>query len=84
MIPARDVARTYLPALRGLRWRDVAGGPRATVARVRRLRADRPEVTLVTIALMLVWGLAYAIIFKGNPPMVLAGALLGYAMGGGK
>jgi hypothetical protein len=54
------------------------------VARVRRLRADRPEVTLVTIALMVVWGVAYAVIFKGNPAMVLAGALLGFAIGGGK
>jgi hypothetical protein len=79
----RDAARAYLPALRGLRWRDVAGGPRATVARVRRLRADRPEVTLVTVALMVLWGVAYAIIFK-NPVMAVAGALLGFAMGGGK
>jgi hypothetical protein len=53
------------------------------VARVRRLRADRPEVTLVTVALMVLWGVAYAIIFK-NPVMAVAGALLGFAMGGGK
>jgi hypothetical protein len=46
--------------------------------------APRPEATAVTVALVVVWAVAYAIIFKGNPAMVLAGALLGFAIGGGK
>jgi hypothetical protein len=54
------------------------------LARLRRVRTDRPEATAVTVTLMVVWAAAYAVIFKGNVLMIVAGALLGFAMGGGK
>lgn len=38
----------------------------------------------MTAALVVMWGLAYGLLFRWNVAMVVAGALLGYAMGGGR
>jgi hypothetical protein len=37
----------------------------------------------VTVALMLVWAIALGMASDWNPAMVIAGALLGFAIGGG-
>lgn len=47
-------------------------------------RACRPEATAVTVTLIVLWAFAYGVVFKWNPACVMAGALLGFAIGGGK